>query len=375
MKPFSLLVKPVSFDCNLRCRYCFYLRAQEVYGAGRHIMPDTVLEEMIRQLMGYGFRESVFGWQGGEPTLAGLNFFRRICDLQRKHGRSGQIVGNGLQTNATLIDADWAKFLARFNWLVGVSLDGPREIHNQFRRKAGGSETLHLVLRGLKHLQEAGVAVNALVLVSQANVKKAALVYRFLRDQKLDYLQFIPCVENDPATGKSADFAISGEEYGAFMLELFEAWKPDAGKVSVRDFDAIRRCLIDGNHDICTMGPCCDNYLLVEHTGDVYPCDFFMRPDWLLGNLMAKPLAEIYHSPRYREFGAIKGAHLAACDGCPWLQLCHGGCMKDREVSGDSSRVAASLCAGWKMFLPVAVPYFRGLDAVRKLPTGQGPSG
>ena len=369
MKPFSLLVKPVSFDCNLRCRYCFYLRAEEVYGAGRHVMPDNVLDEMIRQMMGYGFRETVFGWQGGEPTLAGLNFFKRICELQQKHGKSGQVVGNGLQTNATLIDADWAKFLAKFNWLVGVSLDGPKEVHNRFRRKGSGAETLHLVLRGLKAMQESGVAVNALVLVSQANVKKAALVYRFLRDQKFDYLQFIPCVENDLATGKLADFAISGEEYGAFMLDLFEAWKPDAGKVSVRDFDAVRRYLIDGNYDICTMGGACDNYLLIEHTGDVYPCDFFMRPDWLLGNLMEKPLAEIYDSPMRAKFSDLKGAALAECGGCPWLKLCHGGCMKDREVAGDPSHVATSLCAGWKAFLPVAVPFFKEFDKDRAVTT------
>ncbi len=362
MKPFSLLIKPVSFDCNLRCRYCFYLRAEEVYGSGRHVMPDAVLEEMVRQMMGYGFPETVFGWQGGEPTLAGLDFFKRVVELQQKHGRAGQVVGNGLQTNATLVDDEWARFLTRYNWLVGVSLDGPKDIHNLYRRKAGGSETFHLVLRGLKALQSAGVAVNALILVSQANVRKAAQVYRFLRDQKFNYLQFIPCIETDPATGKPADFSVSGEEFGDFLVDLFEAWKPDAGKVSVRDFDAIRRRLADGGCDICTMGDCCDGYLLVEHTGDVYPCDFFMRPEWRLGNLMETPLEAIYDSPRRAEFSAMKSAQIAQCDGCEWLALCHGGCMKDREAAGDPAQVATTLCAAWKKFLPHAVPSFRELD-------------
>ena len=424
MKPFSLLIKPVSFDCNLRCRYCFYRRAEEVYGGGRHVMPDSVLDEMIRQMMGYAFPETVFGWQGGEPTLAGLDFFKRIVALQQKHGKSGQVVGNGLQTNATLIDDDWAKFLAKYNWLVGVSLDGPKEIHNLYRRKGSGSESFHLVLRGLKSLQAAGVAVNALVLVSQANVRKAPQVYRFLRDQKFDYLQFIPCVErasslpSPPSGGEGqgegvvgerrtapsplssppeggeeeaagdggegeaaaaprlADFAIAGEEYGDFLLDLFEAWKPDAAKVSIRDFDAVRRRLIDERAlvrrspgeggDICTMGACCDAYLLVEHNGDVYPCDFFMRDEWRLGNLMETPLAVIYDSPLRARFSALKSAPIAQCEGCEWLALCHGGCTKDREAAGDPEKVATALCAGWKKFLAHATPFFTEFDAQRK---------
>jgi len=369
MRPFSLLIKPVSWDCNLRCEYCFYLRAEEVYGSGRHLMPDDVLEEMIRQMMGYGFKETVFGWQGGEPTVAGLDFFRRIVELQKKHGKTGQVVGNALQTNATLIDDDWARFLAEFRWLVGVSIDGPKEIHNRYRRKASGAETFHLVLRGLKALKAAEVAVNALVLVSRANVTRARQVYTFVRDQGFDFLQFIPCVEkaekgSDPLTPSGgltpfplADFAITGEE------------------VSVRYFDAVRRHLLDGGCDLCVMGISCDSYLLVEYNGDVYPCDFFMFPEWKLGNLMETPLAEIGENPLRKEFAAMKSADLEACRGCEWIAFCHGGCPKDRAASGDACTVETPLCAAYKKFLTHAVPFFTKLDAALKRKHEEGAHG
>jgi len=364
MKPFSLLVKPVSFDCNLRCEYCFYLRTEDLYPGHRHRMPEQALEEMIRQMMSSGFRETVFGWQGGEPTLAGLDFFRRVVELQMKHGRSGQVVGNGLQTNATLIDDDWARFLAEYRWLVGVSIDGPKEIHNGYRRKLSGGETFHLALRGLRKLREAQVAVNAVVLVSQANVRRAHHVYRFLRDQGFDFLQFIPCVERDRATGKLAAFAVSGVEFGDFLSELFDAWRTDdPRKVSIRDFDAVRRCLLDGGHDLCTMGPSCDGYLLVEHTGDVYPCDFFVSAEWRLGNLMETPLTEIHDSPLRKKFSAMKSARIERCEGCEWVSFCHGGCTKDRLAAGDPETSASELCVAYRKFLPLAVPFFRELDA------------
>ncbi len=368
MKPFSLLVKPVSFDCNLRCEYCFYLRAQEVYGSGAHRMPDAVLEEMIRQMMGYGFRETVFGWQGGEPTVAGLDFFRRIVEFQKKYGKTGQVVGNALQTNATLIDDDWARFLAEYRWLVGVSIDGPKEIHNRYRRKASGSETFHQVLRGLKRLKEAGVAVNALVLVSRANVKRARQVYHFVRDQEFDFLQFIPCVETKGSDPFSlADFAVTGEEFGGFLCEVFDVWKVDgSGKVSVRYFDAVRRYLLDGGCDLCVMGDCCDAYLLVEYNGDVYPCDFFMYPEWKLGNLMETPLAEICEAPLRKKFSRMKAAKLEACRGCEWIAFCHGGCPKDRVAAGDPCEVATPLCAAYTNFLAHSVPFFKELDVELK---------
>jgi len=362
MKPFSLLIKPVSFDCNLRCEYCFYLRAEEVYGSGRHRMPDDVLEEMMRQMMGYGFTETVFGWQGGEPTVAGLDFFERIVAFQQKFGKTGQVVGNALQTNATLIDENWARFLAKYSWLVGVSLDGPKEVHNRYRRKAGGGETFHLVLQGLHHMQKTGVAVNALCLVSQANVRRAKQVYAFLRDQKFDFIQFIPCIEVNPNTGKLAHFAVTGEEFGDFLCEVFDVWKTDGvGKVSVRYFDAVRRYLIDGGYDLCVMGKRCDAYLLIEHNGDVYPCDFFMYDEWKLGNLMTTPLHEIGETPLRKKFAAMKAAKLAECENCEWLAFCHGGCPKDRV--GDPLKHPTELCAAYRKFLPHAVPFFNEVDA------------
>lgn len=387
MKSFSLLIKPVSFDCNLRCEYCFYLRAEEVYGSGAHRMPDEVLEKMVRQMMGYGFGETVFGWQGGEPTVAGLDFFRRIVELQMKHGRSGQVVGNGLQTNATLIDAEWARFLAKYNWLVGVSIDGPKEIHNRYRRTAGGGETFHTVLRGLKTLKAAGVAVNALVLVSRANVRRARQVYHFIRDQGFDFLQFIPCVErgkgvrppdgvkgSDPFSG--AEFAVTGDEFGDFLCELFDAWKTDGpGKVSIRHFDAVRRHLIDGGCDLCVMDDCCDGYMLVEHNGDVYPCDFFMYGEWKLGNLMETPLHELFATPLHGEFSRMKSAKLRHCRGCEWLALCHGGCPKDRMAVGDPCEVPTPLCEAYEKFLTHAVPFFKEIDeALRQAKEAAGSS-
>ncbi|HUU42790.1 MAG TPA: SPASM domain-containing protein, partial [Planctomycetota bacterium] len=295
---------------------------------------------------------------------AGLDFFERIVAAQQQFGKTGQVVGNALQTNATLIDERWAKFLAKYRWLVGVSLDGPREVHNVYRRKAGGGETFHLVLRGLRTMQQAGVAVNALCLVSQANVRRGPQVYKFLRDQKFDFLQFIPCIETDPDTGKLADYAITGSEFGDFLCDVFDVWKvASVGKVSVRYFDAVRRFLIDGGCDLCVMGKSCDAYLLVEFNGDVYPCDFFMYDEWRLGNLMETPLAEIGETPLRRKFAAMKAAKLARCENCEWLAFCHGGCPKDRLGVGDPLVHATELCAAYRRFLPHAVPFFREIDA------------
>ena len=366
MDPFSLLIKPVSFDCNLRCDYCFYLRAEEVYGRTKHRMSDEVLEAMISQLMGYRFGESIFGWQGGEPTVAGLDFFKRVVELQMKHGARGQVVGNALQTNATLINEEWARFLAKYRFLVGVSLDGPSKVHNRYRRKASGAGSFRQTLRGLKALERAGVAVNALVLVSQANVRKAGAVYRFLMEQGFQFIQFIPCIETDPRTGERAGFAITGEEFGDFLCDLFEVWKVDGpGKVSVRYFDAVRRHLIDGGYDLCVMDACCDAYLLVEHNGDVYPCDFFMFDEWRLGNLMETPLHEINRLPRRREFSAMKAVKFAECEGCEWIEFCHGGCPKDRSALGDPRTVKTPLCEAYRKFLAHTVPFFRELDVER----------
>ncbi len=367
----------MSFDCNLRCRYCFYLRAEEVYGSGRHVMPDAVLEEMVRQMMGYRFPETVFGWQGGEPTLAGLDFFKRIVALEQKHGRAGQVVGNGLQTNATLIDDDWARFLARANWLVGVSLDGPKEVHNLYRRKAGGSETFHLVLRGLKALQAAGVAVNALVLVSQANVRKAALVYRFLRDSlQARFVQFIPIVERATAPmlpmvargwgvrqgGRRPLYTQAGslvtrrsvraDQYGQFLAAIFDEWvRRDVGTVFVQTFDIALGSWL-GQPNLCIVSPVCGRSLALEHNGDLYACDHYVESGYLLGNILEQPLAAMVESDRQRQFGQDKLDRLPQyCRACEVVFACYGECPRNRFIeTPDGESGLNYLCAGYRAF-------------------------
>ena len=362
-RPFSLLIKPTSADCNLRCTYCFYLEKSQLYPQeSRHRMSDAVLERVIQSYMETDQEVYSFGWQGGEPTLMGLQFFEKVVEFQKKYGRRGVTVANGLQTNATLIGDSLASHLARYRFLVGCSLDGPGDIHNRYRVNHLGVNTHSRVIQGIQTLKQYGVASNILVLVSQANVHRAGEVYRYLVENGHLYHQYIPCVEFDD-NGKPLPFSISGEEWGRFMCELFDAWYPDdVNTVSIRHFDSILSKLVDGTDTVCTMGRNCCQYFVVEYNGDIYPCDFFVEPALKLGNIMNTSWQELLESPAYLEFGAQKKDWNRACESCGSVELCAGDCLKHRMIAGNNSRNMSWLCEGWKLFLEHAENGFKQLS-------------
>ena len=364
-KQFSLLIKPASADCNLACTYCFYLPKAGLYPqSSRHRMSDGTLIRMISTYMDTIQDTYSFGWQGGEPTLMGVEFFRRVVQLQSRCGRPGSVVANGLQTNATLITDELARLLAEYRFLLGVSLDGPEAIHNTYRKNGKGAGSYRRVMRGIECLRKHEVEFNVLVAVNAENVGKAREIYRFLLDLDIRFHQYIPIVEFDDR-GRPLPFSIDGPQWGSFLKALFEEWYPDAGRVSIRLFDALLTYLVEGKRILCTMGGDCRQYFLVEHNGDVYPCDFFAEAELRLGNIMETEWGELLESPRYEAFGRQKSRWNEACDSCPHLQLCMGDCLKHRfygappaQAQSDPRRLSW-LCSGWQEFYQSCIPAFQ----------------
>ncbi len=354
MNPFSLLIKPAGADCNLRCRYCFYLGKQALYPGGARRMSEAVLTMLVRRTLALPFPMQTFAWQGGEPLLMGVEFFRKAVALQRRYARPGVQVVNCLQTNGTLIDAEWAAFFAQEKFLIGVSVDGPEAVHNE-GRGAGHAA----VMRGLEHLKAAGVEHNILTLVSQSNVRDPAGVYRYLRDDLGErYLQFIECVEFD-AEGKLLPYAITPEEWADFVCGIFDEWiQGDTQTVSVRLFDSVVSKLLTGNANSCAMGCDCRSYFVVEHTGDVYPCDFYVNPETQLGNIVTDDWDELWEHPKHTAFGARKLTRHAACETCPYVMYCQGDCPKNRvghSVAADP-RTLSYLCPAWQKIYAHILP-------------------
>ena len=373
MKDFSLLIKPASADCNLGCSYCFYLSKASLYPATTvHRMSDAVLNGIISSYMATDQPNYAFGWQGGEPTLMGLDFFVRVTELQMKYGRAGLSVSNGLQTNGVLLTRDFARHLAKFNFLTGISLDGPAELHDQFRVKTGGGSSHAEVMRATMVMREAGADFNILTLVSPANVREGRRVYEYLRDSGFLFHQYIPCVETDPG-GKPLPWTVSAGEWGDFLCSVFDAWvKDDTRRVSVRLFDSILNLLVFNRRVQCTMMDDCRQYFLVEHNGDIYPCDFFVEPTLRLGNAGTDSWEEMAGSEKFREFGGRKRAWGAECARCAFLNLCQGDCPKHRP---DGAKGLSRLCAGWKQFYSHSMEKFRELAVALRAEPGAGDRG
>ncbi|MDQ1255601.1 MAG: Anaerobic sulfatase maturase [Candidatus Hydrogenedentes bacterium] len=357
VRPFQLLIKPVSADCNMRCRYCFYLRAHEVYpDQVRHRMSDDVLERMISQLLRLRFPETVFAWQGGEPTVAGLDFFRRAVAFEQKHGAPGQSVGNGLQTNGVLIDEEWCQFLGEYKFLVGLSMDGPQAVHDAMRVNAAGQGNWDKVMGAARLMDQYQVPYNILCVVNSENIGLGAGLTQWFVENGFNYLQFIPCLE------PGMPYNVEPERYGDFLCQTFDYWvKEGFGAVSIRDFDALLTARLGQPNPLCTYGRVCSHYIVVEHNGDVYPCDFFVYDEWKLGNIMDAPIESFMQTPKYKEF-AYRKDKVPRCRGCEWRDDCHGGCQKDRLATGTVTD-PSPLCAAYKKFFAHAGP---ALDKLAK---------
>ncbi|MDO8589367.1 MAG: anaerobic sulfatase maturase [Armatimonadota bacterium] len=363
MSHLSLLVKPVGADCNLRCSYCFYRPKAALYPEAKHPrMENRVLERLISDAMGQRADSTTFGWQGGEPALAGLDFYRLVVQLQMAYGARGQGVGNSLQTNGTLLNAEWARFLREYNFLVGLSIDGPADLHNKYRRDRQGAPTYSQVMDTMRLLRLYEVEFNALVLVNNHNVRKPVVLYEFLRDNGVTFMQFVPCVEPGPE-GKPAPYSITPSAYGDFLCGLFDAWLEDYPDVSVRDFDQLLLTSLNRPGCICMHGQSCDHYLVVEHNGDVYPCDFFVLPDLRLGNVMENTLEELGNVQLRSEFAAGKSDHGPKCLQCEWLNYCRGGCIKHRTVLGGEVGDPSYFCESYRQLNAHSMGTIRELAA------------
>ncbi|MHC4388967.1 MAG: anaerobic sulfatase maturase, partial [Planctomycetota bacterium] len=303
MQPFTLLIKPTGSDCNLDCSYCFYKHRATEIGEGRQRMSDEVLEKLVRDYMELRFPMAGFAWQGGEPMLMGLDFYKKTVELQKKYGSPGQQVSNALQTNAILLNDDWCRFLHDCKFLVGISIDGPRELHDYYRKDFSGAGTFDKVVRAIDKCKEHDVEFNILVLLNNINADHPDELFDFFVDMGVKYLQFIPCVETDLETGKISDFAVTPQQYGEFMCRTFDRWyEHGPQKLSIRDFDSILSQCVAGQHTICTFSKQCSQYIVVEHSGDCFPCDFFVEPEWRLGNIFETPIEKLASGRKKRKF-------------------------------------------------------------------------
>ena len=365
MQPFTLLIKPSGSDCNVDCRYCFYKCRPAEIGRGRQRMSEEVLEKLVRDYMQLRFPLAGFAWQGGEPTLMGLDFYRKAVDLQKKYGFAGQEVGNSLQTNAILLDEKWCSFLHQSRFLVGVSIDGPKEMHDYYRLDHSGAGTFGRVMRAIENCREHKVEFNTLTLLNDVNVKRPDEVFDFLVGLGVKFLQFIPCVELDAATGRVTDFSITPEQYAEFQCRLFDRWvEYGPGKLSIRDFDSILSYYVAGRQTICTFDKQCSQYIVIEHAGDAYPCDFFVQPNWRLGSILQTPIEKLAAGALKRKFARNKKNLCNKCLVCRHLAICRGGCMKDRvSFDRDDFRRESYYCEAYKRFFDYAGPKFMQIAA------------
>jgi uncharacterized protein len=401
---FHMLAKPTGAACNLDCKYCFFLSKEALYPDSPFRMSDEVLKAYIRQLLeGHRTPEVTVAWQGGEPTLMGLDFFRRSVALAEGYRRPDQRVSYSIQTNGTLLDDEWCAFFKEHNFLVGLSVDGPQALHDAYRVDKGGRGSFERVVRGWDCLQKHGVEVNVLCTVHAANADHPLEVYRFFRDELgAQFVQFIPIVER--ATEKTLSLADEGwgggrggerplytqsgdrvtgrsvrpEQYGQFLIAIFDEWvRRDVGKVYVQTFDVALGSWL-GQHNLCIVSPTCGTALALEHNGDLYSCDHFVEPDCLLGNITERPMVEMVGGEQQRRFGQDKYDSLPrTCRECEVLFACYGGCPRNRflpvlapgiapdssapDVDGGSATEGDLnyLCAGYKRFFKHIDPAMR----------------
>jgi len=353
---FQIMTKPAGARCNLDCHYCFYLQKELLYPHSSAQMTAEVLDTYVRAYIDAHAAqpEVTFVWQGGEPTLMGLAFFQHAVALQQQYRRSGQRIFNALQTNGVLLDDAWGHFLAEHGFLVGVSLDGPAELHDVYRRDKGGRPTFARVAAGIEILRRRRVPFNILACVNDVTVRHPLTVYRFLRDDiGAEFIQFIPIVERTPAPELVSTRSVSGEAYGAFLIAVFDEWvHRDVGRVSVQTFEAALGIWAGVGAGLCIFDETCGRGLAMEHNGDIYACDHFVDPQHLVGNLQRHSLTELVNSPEQIAFGQAKQIGLPTyCRQCPVKFACNGGCPKDRLLSTPDGEPGLNyLCAGYKAF-------------------------
>jgi len=392
-----VIAKPIGPICNLRCEYCFYLEKESLYAEGETWrMSDATLAAYVRQYIEAqpdAVEEIDFAFQGGEPTLLGIDFFRRAVQLQKEYVPPGKRIHNSLQTNGVLLDDRWCDFLREHGFLVGLSLDGPADLHDRYRRDKQGRRTFDRVIRAMRCLQEHGVEFNVLTCVNRHNGDHPGRVYRFLRDSGVQFVQFIPIVEplgvalptgdngvqspteSPPtSTGSAAgnvEALVSGrsvrpEQFGRFLIGVFEEWiRHDVGQVFVRDFDQALAAWAGAGASLCIYAKHCGRATAIEHNGDLYSCDHFVDPQHKLGNIHRTPIRELANSARQEQFARDKERTLPeCCRRCRFLFICNGACPKDRLVMAPDGQPGLNyLCEGYRLFFEHIDPYMKAMAA------------
>lgn len=383
--PFHVMTKPSGSDCNLACSYCFYLEKEALYPETRGMrMSEAILERYVRDQIAAQPGSSVnFAWQGGEPTLMGLEFFRKAVELQRRHAQ-GKHITNAFQSNGILLNDAWGRFFKDNEFLVGVSIDGPKALHDGFRVNKGGRGTFEQVMAGIQVLKEHGVEFNTLTCVHRKNAQHPVEVYQFLREAGSGYIQFIPIVEraagqdarelglqlasppdlSDPAAIDKhvTPWSVRPLQYGTFLVRVFDEWvRNDVGSVFVQQFDTSLANWLGEPAGLCIFSEFCGRGLAMEHNGDVYSCDHYVYPEHRLGNIVETPLADMVDSPRQWAFGKAKSDTLPRyCRECPFRFACHGGCPKYRFLRSPTGEPGLNyLCAGYKRYFAHVKPAMR----------------
>lgn len=360
------MLKPAGAACNLACRYCYYLDKAALYPETRlPRMSDSDLERFVINLIASQpvGAEVVFSWQGGEPALLGIDYYRRAVELQRQHG-AGRAIMNAFQTNGTLLDDEWCRFFADQRFLVGLSLDGPAEIHDHYRRYAGGRPSHTKVMDVVRRLQSHAVEFNLLACVNRLSAMHPLAVYEFLRSTGAKFIQFIPVVERHLESGEVTEWSVRPDDYGDFMIAVFDRWVArDSGDLAVMNFEWALANSMGLPGSVCHHQPLCGRSLAVEQNGDVYACDHFVDSDHRLGNACKTPLAKLVDSPSQTRFGRQKIDSLPeSCMTCPVLRACWGGCPKHRFGTGENGEPGLNyLCAGYGQFFNHIAPSLKRL--------------
>lgn len=379
-KPLYVLAKPVGASCNLRCKYCYYLEKSHLYrNAPVRVMSDELLERFVQEyIQAQTMSQVLFTWHGGEPLMRPLSFYRKAVALQEKYA-FGRQIDNTIQTNGTLLTDEWCEFFKEHNWLVGISIDGPQEFHDEYRRTASDKPSWQKVMRGIRLLRKHGVEWNAMAVVNDFNAGYPLEFYHFFKEMGAKYIQFAPVVERMAAHSDGrhlatfvdqecpvADFSVSPAQWGDFLCAIFDEWvRHDVGQTYVEIFDCTLANWVGERPGICVYAKECGHAGVMEFNGDVYSCDHFVFPEYKLGNIRDKTLVEMLYGEQQRQFSCLKHASLPKqCKECEWEFACHGECPKNRFVNDRYGNSGLNyLCSGYRHFYEHVAPY---MDFMKK---------
>lgn len=354
MPAVSILIKPESSNCNIDCEYCFYKclsSNREQYSKG--FMSEETLEQLVQNAFDYADEYVSFAFQGGEPTLAGLPFFKKAVALQKKYNDRNLQVENTIQTNGFCIDEEWAEFLGKNHFLVGLSLDGPKKIHDRYRKDILGQATFERVMKTIQLFHQYGVDYNVVSVITEQSAGKASYLYNFYQRNGFPFVQFIPCMDEPERFGSGqSPYGVRPESYGRFLCDFFDCWYPDfmnGNNMDVRMFSNLAQMAAGYPAEECGMSGCCTCYFVVEGDGSIYPCDFYCIDQWKLGTVW-QPFKEMVVSKKAEDFVKMSLNQHEDCRQCPYLSLCHGGCRRWREQPGSKEVGMNYLCPAYKVF-------------------------